>query len=212
MSFQLPQLPYSYDALEPVIDAATLQVHHQGHHKTYVEKLNKALEKSPDLRDRSLEEMLSDLNSVPAELRTAVRNNGGGHYNHSLFWIVMRPAGGEGPRWDIGRAIDEKWGNFSNFRQEFSELANGQFGSGYAWLVVNADKRLEAYSTANQDSPLSDGKIPVLLIDVWEHAYYLKYRNGRAEYVQNWWNVVNWEQAQDNYQRALRESRSPVKV
>ncbi|GAB4170374.1 MAG: superoxide dismutase [Calditrichia bacterium] len=192
MSFTLPELPYSYDALEPYIDARTMEIHHSKHHGGYVSKTNAALEKYPELQTKSIEELLKDLNSIPDDIRTAIRNNGGGHYNHSLFWTLMGPNAGGNPVGELSDAINSTFGSFDNFKESFSNAAATRFGSGWAWLVLNKGK-LEVLSTANQDNPVSEGKIPVLGLDVWEHAYYLKYQNKRPEYITNWWNVVNWE-------------------
>lgn len=191
MSFKLNPLPYAYDALEPFIDTLTMQIHHDKHHAAYVNNLNLALEKYPELGGKSLEALLMDLNSVPEEIRTAVRNHGGGTWNHDMFWQVMAPKAGGEPIGEIAKAINTSFGTFGNFKAEFEKAAMGRFGSGWAWLVKK-DSGLVITSTANQDSPLSDGLNPVLGLDVWEHAYYLKYQNRRAEYVGNWWNLVNW--------------------
>jgi len=187
----LPPLPYAFDALEPYIDAQTMQIHHDKHHQGYVNKLNAALAESPELKDMPLEKLLANLESVPDSIRTAVRNNGGGHLNHSLFWQMMAPGGGKQDKGKVGEAINATFSSFENFQQEFASKAGGQFGSGWAWLVVDNGK-LEVVATANQDTPVSQGKKPILGIDVWEHAYYLKYQNMRASYVDAWWNVVNW--------------------
>ncbi len=194
MAFELPALPYPYDALEPYIDARTMEIHHTKHHGGYVKKLNAALEKYPYLQDVPLETLLRNLASVPEDIRTAVRNNGGGHANHSLFWTVMSPNGGGEPEGELARAIAETFGGFAQFKDLFSTTAATRFGSGWAWLVVDAFGHLKVYSTPNQDNPLMEGFTPILGLDVWEHAYYLKYQNRRAEYIANWWNVVNWEE------------------
>lgn len=191
MSFQLSPLPYAYDALEPFIDAQTMQIHHDKHHAAYVTNLNAALEKHPELAGKSLEALLMDLNAVPEDIRTAIRNHGGGTWNHDLFWQVMAPGAGGEPGDDLGKAIEAAFGNFAAFKAEFEKAAMGRFGSGWAWLVKKGSG-LTILSTPNQDTPISDGLVPVLGLDVWEHAYYLKYQNRRAEYVSNWWNVVNW--------------------
>lgn len=193
MPFSLPPLPYPYDALEPHIDALTMYIHHTKHHAGYVNNLNKALESAPELANKSLEELLANNCAiVPEKIRTAVRNHGGGHSNHSFFWEIMGPNAGGQPSGKLADAINKTFGSFEKFKEKFTEAALGRFGSGWAWLVLTPEKKLEVYSTANQDSPLMEGKIPILGIDVWEHAYYLKYQHRRAEYVQAWWNVVNW--------------------
>jgi len=192
MAFQLPPLPYAYDALEPFIDTLTMQIHHDKHHAGYVNNLNAALDKHPELNNKSLEDLLMDLNAVPDDIRTAVRNHGGGTWNHGMFWQIMAPHAGGEPKGSLAKAMGAAFGNFADFKAEFEKAANGRFGSGWAWLVKR-DGKLAVVSTANQDNPLSDGWIPLLGLDVWEHAYYLKYQNRRAEYVTNWWNVVNWE-------------------
>lgn len=191
MPFSLPPLPYPYDALEPYIDKLTMEIHHTKHHAAYVNNLNKALESAPELANKSLEELLANNCAiVPEKIRTAVRNHGGGHINHSFFWEIMGPGGQ--PSGKLADAITQTFGSFEKFKEKFTEAALGRFGSGWAWLVRTPEKKLEVYSTANQDSPLMEGKIPILGIDVWEHAYYLKYQYRRADYVQAWWNVVNW--------------------
>ncbi|MFC4558827.1 superoxide dismutase [Virgibacillus kekensis] len=200
-NFELPELPYAYDALEPTIDKETMNIHHTKHHNTYVTKLNSALEGHSDLQNKSIEEIVSDLDSVPQDIRTAVRNNGGGHANHSLFWKVMSPDGGGKPSGDLAKKIDDTFGSFDKFKEEFETAAKGRFGSGWAWLVVN-NGELEVTSTPNQDSPLSEGKTPILGLDVWEHAYYLKYQNKRPDYASAFWNVVNWDEVNKNYNEA----------
>ncbi len=193
MPFSLPSLPYPSDALEPHIDKLTMEIHHGKHHATYVNNLNKALESAPELANKSLEELLANNCAiVPEKIRTAVRNNGGGHANHSLFWELMGPKAGGQPSGKLAEAINQTFGSFEKFKEKFTEAALGRFGSGWAWLVKTLSGRLEVSSTPNQDSPLMEGKVPVLGLDVWEHAYYLKYQNRRADYVQAWWNVVNW--------------------
>ncbi|MCS7010070.1 MAG: superoxide dismutase [Anaerolineales bacterium] len=191
--YQLEPLPYPYDALEPYIDARTMEIHHTKHHAAYINNLNAALEKHPELFDKTLEALLSDLNAVPEDIRTVVRNHGGGTWNHNFFWRIMAPGAGGGPTGELAEAIAHAFGSFDAFKAEFEKAANGRFGSGWAWLVKTANG-LSVISTANQDNPLSEGLTPILGIDVWEHAYYLKYQNRRAEYVSNWWNVVNWEE------------------
>jgi Fe-Mn family superoxide dismutase len=194
MGFKLPDLPYAYDALEPHIDARTMEIHHSKHHNGYTNNLNAALEKAPALAEKSIEEILSDLNKVPEEIRTAVRNNGGGYANHSLFWLVMSPNGGGEPSGDLAKAISAAFGDFAAFKDAFSKAAATRFGSGWAWLAKKSDGKLIVTSTPNQDSVISEGLTPILGLDVWEHAYYLKYQNRRPDYIAAWWNVVNWEE------------------
>ena len=201
---ELPPLPYPHNALEPYIDEMTMQIHHGKHHATYVNNLNAALEKYPELQAKSLEELLRNINSVPEDIRTAVRNNGGGHHNHSLFWRIMGPGKGGVPTGPVAEAINKAFGSFDAFKEEFTKAATTRFGSGWAWLVVDKDGSLKVLSTANQDSPLMDGQTPILGLDVWEHAYYLKYQNRRPEYIQNWWNVVNWDAVNEEYAKAKR--------
>ncbi len=194
MAFTLPPLPYPEDALEPYIDKMTMQIHHDKHHGAYVTNLNKALESAPDLQNQSIEELLANnLASVPDSIKTAVRNNGGGHANHSLFWTLMKPKGGGSPTGNILNVINSNFGSFDGFKEKFNAAATTRFGSGWAWLVKDGSGKFEILSTANQDSPLMDGKTPILGLDVWEHAYYLKYQNRRPEYIGAWWNVVNWD-------------------
>jgi Fe-Mn family superoxide dismutase len=192
MAFELPKLPYAYEALEPFIDAQTMTIHHTKHHQAYVTNLNAALEKHPELGGWSLDDLIKKLNEVPEDIRTAVRNHGGGHWNHDMFWQIMAPNAGGEPKAALAKAIDADFGGFANFKAEFEKSAMGRFGSGWAWLVIRGDK-LAVVSTANQDNPLTDGLKPLVGIDVWEHAYYLKYQNRRADYVAAWWNVVNWD-------------------
>ena len=192
MAFKLPDLPYSFDALEPVIDAKTMEVHHDKHHATYVNNLNKAVENYPEWASKSIEDLIIHLKEVPEEIRTAVRNNGGGHYNHSLFWKMMAPVGTTELKGALLDKINESFGSFDEFKKQFAAAATGRFGSGWAWIVVDGDK-LAVVSSANQDCPLSEGKKPILCLDVWEHAYYLKYQNRRADYVDNFFQVVNWD-------------------
>ena len=199
MAHELPDLPYDHDALEPHIDAETMRIHHSKHHQGYVNNLNAALEKHPELAEKSLEELLSDLDSVPEDIRTAVRNNGGGHANHSLFWPCMGPGSGGTPLGELANAIDSTFGSFDAFVEMFSKAAATRFGSGWAWLCVDGNGGLVVTSTANQDNPVSDGLKPILGLDVWEHAYYLNYQNRRPDYVKAWWNVVNWEQVSENF-------------
>jgi Fe-Mn family superoxide dismutase len=190
--YELPKLPYAYDALEPYIDARTMEIHHTKHHQAYITNLNGALEKHPELASKALDDLLRDLNAVPEDIRTVVRNHGGGTWNHSMFWEIMAPNAGGQPKGELAKAIESAFGSFDNFKAEFEKAANGRFGSGWAWLVKK-ENGLAILSTANQDNPLSEGLFPVLGLDVWEHAYYLKYQNRRAEYVSAWWNVVNWD-------------------
>ena len=194
MPFELPVLPYAYDALEPHIDARTMEIHHSKHHAAYVTNLNNALADQPGLAKKSIEAILADLQQVPEAIRMAVRNHGGGHLNHSMFWQMMAPGKGGAPSGAVAKAIDKGFGSFDSFKDGFSKAAMGRFGSGWAWLVKDKTGGLQVVSTANQDSPVSDGLKPVLAIDVWEHAYYLKYQNRRADYVAAWWNVVDWGQ------------------
>jgi Fe-Mn family superoxide dismutase len=201
MAHQLPALPYAFDALEPHIDAQTMEIHHDRHHATYVNGLNTALEGQADLAEKSLEDLLRNINEVPEAIRTAVRNHGGGHHNHSLFWEIMAPNAGGNPTGEIASAIDAKFGSYDNFKAEFAKAAAGRFGSGWAWLVVN-NGELEVTSTPNQDSPLMEGKTPILGLDVWEHAYYLRYQNKRPDYTQAFFNVINWDEVNKRYAAA----------
>jgi superoxide dismutase, Fe-Mn family len=202
MAFTLPTLPYANDALEPHIDARTMEIHHGKHHNTYVTNLNKALESAPELADKSLEELVANIDSVPEAIRTAVRNNGGGHHNHSLFWQVIAPNAGGAPEGELGDAINSTFGSYDAFKTQFADAATKRFGSGWAWLVVNSDGSLAITSTANQDSPLMEGKTPILGLDVWEHAYYLNYQNRRPDYIAAFWNVVNWSEVASRYAAA----------
>lgn len=204
MVFEIPDLEYEFNALEPEIDAKTMEIHHDKHHGTYVAKLNTALEKYPELFERTAEELLTHLHEIPEDIRTVVRNNGGGHVNHTLFWQIMTPE--EEKRTfegDVADKIEETFGSFDEFKKKFADAAAGRFGSGWAWLVVNPDGDLEIISTANQDSPLTEGLIPILGLDVWEHAYYLKYQNKRPDYIAAWWKVVNWQRVDELYSEAL---------
>lgn len=201
MAFELPKLPYAYDALEPHIDKETMNIHHTKHHNTYVTNLNNAIKGNAELENKSIEELLANLDAVPENIRTAVRNNGGGHANHSLFWEIMSPNGGGEPTGELADAINAKFGSFEKFKEEFKQAAIGRFGSGWAWLVVN-NGELEIMSTQNQDSPLMEGKTPILGVDVWEHAYYLKYQNRRPEYVEAFFNVINWDEVARRYKEA----------
>ncbi len=202
MAFELPSLPYASNALEPHIDQQTMEIHHGKHHAAYVANLNKALENHPDLQSKSLAELLTGLNSLPEAIRTAVRNNGGGHANHTLFWTLMAPNAGGTPTGAVADAIDRSFGSIDAFKTQFAAAGMGRFGSGWAWLVVNADGSLAITSTPNQDSPVMDGGKPVLGVDVWEHAYYLKYQNRRADYLAAFWNVVNWAEVNRLYEAA----------
>ncbi|MEW6406957.1 MAG: superoxide dismutase [Chloroflexota bacterium] len=198
MAFELPKLAYAYDALEPHIDARTMEIHHTKHHNTYITNLNSAVEKTPELAGKSLEELLRNLNAVPDGVRMVVRNHGGGTYNHNLFWEVMGPKAGGMPKGQLAKAIDAAYSSFDNFKAEFEKSANTRFGSGWAWLVKKGSG-LAIVSTPNQDSPLSEGMTPIMGIDVWEHAYYLNYQNRRADYVSAWWNVVNWDAVAERF-------------
>jgi len=202
MPFEVPKLPYDYNALEPYIDEQTMRFHHDKHHQAYADKLNAALEGKAELQKKKIEEILKSLDSLPAEIKTAVRNNGGGHYNHSLFWEMMAPKSGGKPSGEIAKAIEKGFGSFDSFVEKFSNAAINQFGSGWAWLVYSKGK-LEVTSTQNQDNPISQGKMPLLCVDVWEHAYYLKYQNRRAEYVKQFFNVINWKKAEELYAAAM---------
>ena len=191
MAFTLPALPYANDALEPHIDAKTMEIHHDKHHQAYVNNLNAAIEKAPELQGKSLDDLMRGINSVPENVRTAVRNNGGGHWNHSMFWQIMGPGKGGEPSGKLADAIKSAFGDFSKFKEQFAAAAAGRFGSGWAWLINDGGK-LSITSTPNQDNPLMEGKHAILGVDVWEHAYYLKYQNRRPDYIDAWWNVVNW--------------------
>ncbi|MGI9558655.1 MAG: superoxide dismutase [Thermodesulfobacteriota bacterium] len=201
MAHTLPELPYGYDALAPHIDAKTMEIHHSKHHNTYITNLNAALEKHPELADKCPKELITDLNSVPSDIRTAVRNNGGGHVNHTLFWTCMSPGGGGTPGGELGAAIESAFSSFDSFKDEFAKAGATRFGSGWAWLCVDSGK-LIVTSTPNQDNPVSDGLTPILGLDVWEHAYYLNYQNRRPDYIKAWWEVVNWEQVEKYFSAA----------
>lgn len=192
--FVLPPLPYAFDALEPHIDAKTMEIHHDKHHATYVNNLNTALKAHPTLQGKPVEELLTSLVSIPEAIRTTVRNNGGGHFNHSLFWKLMTPKGGGMPTGPVAKALDDQMGGFASFKETFNKAAAARFGSGWAWLVLGKDGKLAVLSTPNQDNPIMEGNKPLLGLDVWEHAYYLKYQNKRPEYVAAWWNTINWEE------------------
>ena len=203
MAHEVPPLPYDYAALEPHIDSQTMHLHHDKHHLAYVTNLNAALEKAPELQSKSAEDLLKNLNAVPEGIRTAVRNNGGGHVNHTMFWKIMGPNAGGEPKGEIADAIKSTFGDFNTFKEKFNEAGVKQFGSGWAWLVKGADGKLAVTSTPNQDNPMSNGQFPILGNDVWEHAYYLKYQNRRADYLKEWWNVVNWTEVN----RRLKEGK-----
>jgi len=194
MAFEVPALPYNFDALEPYIDAQTMQIHHDLHHGAYVKNLNTATESHSDLQSKSIEELIRDLNTVPEAVRTAVRNNGGGHLNHTIFWTLMAPNAGGEPTGAIAEAINDTFGNFETFKERFNDSGVKRFGSGFVWLVRSSEGKLEIVSTPNQDNPITDGHYPIMGNDVWEHAYYLKYQNRRPEYLKQWWNTVNWEE------------------
>lgn len=201
MAFELPQLPYAYDALEPNIDKETMNIHHTKHHNTYVTNLNNALEGNEELLSKSVEEVISNLSAVPEPVRMAVRNNGGGHANHTLFWQVISPNGGGEPTGELAEAINSKFGSYEGFKEEFAKAATTRFGSGWAWLALN-NGEIEVTSTPNQDSPLMEGKTPLLGLDVWEHAYYLNYQNRRPDYIASFWNIVNWDEVSKRYSEA----------
>lgn len=204
MPFELPPLPYAYNALEPHIDEMTMRIHHDRHHGTYVANLNKALESAPALQSKAIHELLRDLNAVPENIRTAVRNNGGGHYNHTMFWEIMKPGGPNAPAGDLASAIDATFGSVDKLKEAINAAGAARFGSGWAWLVLGKDGKLAVTSTPNQDCPLMDGQTPILGVDVWEHAYYLKYQNRRADYLAAWWNVVNWAEVGARYSKASK--------
>lgn len=201
MAYTLPDLPYAYDALEPSIDARTMEIHHTKHHQAYIDKANAALEGHADWAGKSVEDVIAKLSAVPEGIRTAIRNNGGGHANHSLFWTILSPKGGGTPAGDLESAISSTFGSFDNFKQEFSNAAATRFGSGWAWLSVDHGK-LVVESTPNQDNPLSEGRTPILGLDVWEHAYYLKYQNRRPEYIAAFWNIINWDEVAKRFAAA----------
>lgn len=201
MAYTLPDLPYAYNALEPHIDARTMEIHHTKHHQAYITNVNKALEGHPDLAAKSICDLMKDLSAVPESIRTAVRNNGGGHWNHSFFWTIMKPNGGGEPTGDLAAAIKSELGGFDKFKTDFAAAAASRFGSGWAWLTVDNGK-LKVESTPNQDTPLSEGRKPILGLDVWEHAYYLHYQNRRPDYVTAFWNVINWEEVARRYAKA----------
>ncbi len=204
MAFELSPLPYNYDALDPYIDAQTMQVHHDLHHQAYVNNLNAALEKYPELQSKTPEELIKDLSNLPQDITGAVRNNGGGHVNHTMFWQIMAPNAGGEPTGAIAQAISENFGDFESFKQKFNDAGTKQFGSGWVWLVRTTDGKIEITSSPNQDNPMSSGHFPIMGNDVWEHAYYLKYQNRRAEYLKQWWNVVNWDEVNNRLAIASR--------
>lgn len=199
MIYRLPDLPYSFDALEPYIDAQTMEIHYTKHHQAYVTNLNAALEKHPEIADIALFDLLSDLQNVPLDIRTAVQNHGGGHYNHTFFWPLLSKNGGGEPRGQLQNAIIKTFGSFGAFQEQFNAAAKSVFGSGWAWLVLDAEGNLKIISTPNQNAPLMDGSMPILGLDVWEHAYYLTYQNRRPDYIAAWWHVVNWDMAEEHY-------------
>lgn len=201
MSFEMLPLPYAFDALEPYIDAQTVDLHYSKHHATYLKNLNDALAKHTELQNLSIEQILSNLNRVPEDIRTTVRNNGGGYYNHNIYWAIMGPNQGGEPAGRLGKAIRSTFGSFSSFQEQLEKAGLGRFGSGWAWLSKRPDGSLVIHSTPNQDTPLAEGMTPIIGVDVWEHAYYLKYQNRRAEYLKNWWNLVNWEEAERRFQQ-----------
>ncbi|HIK05911.1 MAG TPA: superoxide dismutase [Trichormus sp. M33_DOE_039] len=201
---KLPPLPYDYTALSQAIDAETMKLHHDAHHASYVNNLNDALKDSPELQKKSVEAILRDLDSVPEKIRTKVRNNGGGHLNHTIFWQIMSPDGGGQPTGELAKEIDQTFGSFDAFKKEFNAAGAGRFGSGWVWLVRNSQGKLEITTTANQDSPIMEGLYPIMGNDVWEHAYYLRYRNRRPEYLNNWWNVTNWTEINKRSQASLK--------
>jgi superoxide dismutase, Fe-Mn family len=203
--FQVIPLPYAYNALEPYIDAETMQFHHDKHYVSYTTKFNEAVNKYPQLASKSAEDILRDINNVPEDIRTTVRNNGGGYVNHTMFWEIMAPDAGGQPTGPLAQAIDRTFGNFTSFQKAFNDAGSNQFGSGWAWLVLDNNKQLKIIGTPNQDSPLMMGMYPIMGNDVWEHAYYLNYRNDRGKYLQQWWNVVNWNRINDRYQQALNQ-------
>jgi Fe-Mn family superoxide dismutase len=199
MACTLPKLPYEFNALEPHIDARTMEIHHDKHHQAYINNLNAAIEKHPELDNKSVEDLLKDLNAVPEDIRTAVRNNGGGHWNHSMFWEIMSPKGGGEPGGALADAIKKAFGDFASFQEKLAAAAVGQFGSGWGWLVKDSSGALSVLATPNQDNPMSNGRTPILGVDVWEHAYYLNYQNRRPDYVKAWWNVVNWDEVSKRF-------------
>jgi Fe-Mn family superoxide dismutase len=209
MAHTLPPLPYPTDALEPHIDKMTMEIHHGKHHNAYVTNLNAALDKHPELQSKSVEDLLKSINTVPEDIRTAVRNNGGGHANHSMFWRIMAPSGGGEPTGAFAQAISSAFGNFNSFKEKFNDAGVKRFGSGWAWLVRDSKGALQIISSANQDSPLMDGNFPIMGNDVWEHAYYLRYQNRRVDYLKAWWDVVNWKEIAerfDNFKEYMKKA------
>lgn len=204
--YTLPELPYAYDALEPYIDAKTMEIHYTKHHQAYINKLNEALKKYPEWQKVSLYDLLTRLNEVPEDIRTAVRNQGGGHANHTFFWKCMTPKADKAPEGELAQAIEKTFGSLDEFKKQFNAAAVSVFGSGWAWLVMDQNNNLKVIATSNQDSPLMQGMVPLLGLDVWEHAYYLKYQNRRPEYIDGWWNVVNWNFVQQNYTAAINKA------
>jgi len=205
MKHELPKLEYAYDALEPYIDAQTMEIHHSKHHQAYTDKFNAALEKYPELAEKTAEEILSNLNAIPEDIRMAVRNNGGGYYNHNFFWTILKKDVALVGK--LADAIKSKWGSYDKFKEEFSNAAATRFGSGWAWLVTDSSGQLSVVSTQNQDTPISEGKIPIICLDVWEHAYYLKYQNKRPDYIQAFFRIIDWEQADKYYTAALNPNK-----
>jgi Fe-Mn family superoxide dismutase len=203
MAYELPSLSYPFNALEPHIDAKTMEIHHDKHHQAYITAANKALEGHPDLAAKPVDELLAEINKVPESIRTVLRNNAGGHSNHTFFWKIIGPNAGGTPKDKLAEAINSTFSGFDKFKEELEKAGIGRFGSGWAWLVVNKEDKLQITSTPNQDSPIIDGLKPVIGVDVWEHAYYLHYQNRRADYLKAWWNVVNWDQAEKNFQAAI---------
>ncbi|MEY2493200.1 MAG: superoxide dismutase, Fe-Mn family [Verrucomicrobiota bacterium] len=199
MAYELPKLPYPYDALEPHIDARTMEIHYTKHHQAYITNVNNALKDHPDLEKKTVEDLIANLNDVPEKIRTVVRNNGGGHANHSFFWQIMGPGKGGAPKGKLADDINAAFGGFDPFKEKLAAAGVGRFGSGWAWLIKNKNGKLEITSTPNQDSPLMEGNTPLLGVDVWEHAYYLKYQNRRPDYIKAWWNVVNWDEVAKRY-------------
>lgn len=198
MIYKLPPLSYSYDALEPYIDALTMEIHYTKHHQTYIDNLNAALAKHPEIEATDLNKLLSNLNELPEDIRTAVRDNGGGNLNHTMFWTLMKPQGGGNPKGMVAQGIDKHFGSFTAFQDQFNNAVKTRFGSGWAWLSVDKSGKLVISSTANQDSPISDGLQPIMGLDVWEHAYYLKYHNRRPDYINAWWHVIDWDRIEEN--------------